>query len=180
MGMLLEYLRKQQAEQRKSEAEMGLGQKRMYATERDSYLQLHLCKSLTKNLQNDFKDRYELAKCTEEMAIATENIAKAMTKIYYTIPESQRPLIDHNADNVAFAVGVKTPGSVGIREGDSQWGLYLSYADIYTMVTALKDHCLTCLGSPQEQECCELRKVFDRMGVDAEHMNGECAYRELI
>lgn len=180
MGMLNDFLKKKQEEEREKVKALGIPVKRMYATERDAFLQLRMVSDMLSHLNADFAARYEMAGITDVMLRVTAEVKDALARVYFSAPEDQRDTLDRNADNVTYAVGVKTPGAVGVRSGDSKWGVYVAYSDMSTICDALHDHCLTCMGSAQEQSACELRKVFDRIGVNAEHKNGECGFRELI
>lgn len=180
MGMYNDFVRKKVEELAAIEKEMNLPKKRMYAMEQKGYMNMAIAQSIAGELMNDIPDRLKLAGVFDRIKKVHEEITLCMHRVYNTAPEDQRQMIDNNVARTTYAVGVKTIGSVGTRERDSGWGVTVSYEDIGTMVDALKDHCLVCTGSPQEQECCKLRKVFDRLGVDVEHVRGECAYRELI
>lgn len=180
MGMFTDYCRKKDAEALKAEKEAKVEQRRMYASERDRYVSMRVAFEILRNLQTEFKARYDMAGVADVMTKTVAEVEDAMKRIYYTIPDDQRQTIVNNIENATYATGVKTPGSVGVRSGDSKWGLYVAYSDMKVLVESLADHCLICTGSAQEQEACELRKVYDRVGFDVEHPYGECGYRQLI
>lgn len=180
MGMLNDFMKKKAAEEKEKVKALGIPVKRMYATERDAFLQMRMASDMLNHLNVEFKDRYALAGVTDTMLHVSMEVSDAMARVYFSAPEEQRDTLDNNAANVTYAVGVKTPGAVGVRSGDSNWGVYVSYGDMHVIIDALKDHCLVCTGSAQEQSACALRKVYDKIGVNAEHRDGECGFRELI
>lgn len=180
MGMFNDYVLKKERAMIEAEKEAQATQKRMYANERDQFISMRVALEILNNLNDVFKDRLVFAGVDAVVKKAAEDIDDAMKRIYYTIPNDQKKTILHNIENATYATGVKTPGSVGVRSGDSKWGIYISYADMGMILDAAKEHCLTCMGMPDEQESCDLRKVYDRIGFNVDHARGECAYRELI
>lgn len=180
MGMYNDYVRRKLDEIEAIEKEMGLPKKRMYAQEQKGYMSMAICQSIAKELLTDMPERLKLAGVYDRVKHIHEEMTLAMHRVFNTIPNDQRDAIDNNVAQSTYAIGVKTLGSIGTRERDTGWGVAVSYADMGVMMDALKDHCLVCTASVHEQECCSLRKVLDRLGVEAEHVRGECAYREMI
>ena len=98
-------------------------------------------------------------------------------KLYETIPVEQLQSFKRNIRSVGYTVGVMLPGE---HEHNDQFGLWLSFDTINTLVSALKDHCLVCNKDPIEQRKCPLQKALDEVGNDLKDNGRDCKYRGVL
>ena len=158
-----------------------MSEKRMTASERESLLRLGVIASIIDRDTKALESRNKIVKNSKRDLAMLRTVTINLFKRYIdTIPIEQHKNMERSLKSTHYHIGVST--SQGNREKlDKDYGLIVSYADMNVIRDGLKDHCLMCGCSPEEQTQCKLRKALDMTYNDVEERtDGRCPYREAL
>lgn len=191
MGMLEESMRKQAVKLAVKESQLEdkyqLQQKMMCASERDNEGLLHVMWDVSDDILRGNERRMKMVPgMKRDMALIRSLCEKYVVKVRCTVPPQQRAMMDRHLEHFSYTVGVRNPTSMGKRNKDD-WGLWVSMHDLEVLFSTAHDFCMMCSDDLQHQRQCPLRKVMQRIGVqaeltvpDKENKDGYCEYREYI
>lgn len=152
-------------------------EKRLYASERETMIQLQVATQIIEEAKQHLTTRIamidDMDKRFDKMR---DDIEQINMDLIDTIPVDSLKTLMHNMKSAGYVTGVRKPG-----RRDDDFGIWLSFADLNTILYHLQDHCMMCYGDLQAERSCPLRKVFDTIGVDHEHgADGSCGYKESL
>ena len=157
----------------------GTERPRLYATERESLVRLAMTVEVTRDMPETFRRRRKLVKgLPARLGLLKWLTSRVMDDLMDTVPAEQLMALRRNLAGASFVIGVRRPGSKAQPLHDD-YGMWMSYNQLDTILEACKDHCMMCGLEPDTARQCPLKKAFDAMGVDIEH-DGSCAYKEAL
>lgn len=153
-------------------------QKRLYASEREAILRLELAMQFLGIGKRDLAGRLEMVergKC--DAGMLQNRLQALLLRIYRTVPTNQLENLKHSLHSMQYVIGVGPGG----RQHNAEYGFWLSFDQINTILAALKDHCLMCNLDLEGQRKCKLAGALDDMGNDLHDLpGGGCKYRGVI
>lgn len=150
--------------------------RRMYASERDGLFKLAMALEFTVRAGQALKERLkQIPGGARDIAMIDKRMTKMLNQLLDTAPEDHRRSLRRNLDGVSYTIGAAMPGT---QTHNDEFGVWLSYTTLNTMITALEDHCLMCGKDITEQRRCPLQTALDECCTNVKDApGGGCKYR---
>lgn len=152
--------------------------KRLRSTEREAMMRMALAEDMLLKNRRDLDSRLmTVPRGHNKIGVICGLIRNLNAALYGTMPEDQLRQLMRNVKSKGYTIGSMMPGR---EEHNDEFGLWLSYDTINTLVSALKDHCLMCDKDINGQRGCKLQKALDLVGNDLPDSAYGCKYRGVI
>ena len=150
--------------------------RRMYASERDGLFKLAMALEFVVRGRDSLKARLKMIPGgARDMAMIDKKLTTLLNALLDTAPEDHRRSLRRNLDGVSYTIGAAMPGT---QTHNDDFGVWLSYSTLNTMITALEDHCLMCGKDGAEQRKCPLQNALDECCTNVKDApGGGCKYR---
>lgn len=154
-----------------------MGEKRRCtASEREGIMRLALLAGLAEEVLSTLGKRAQTVPgLKRDLCMVRSKSRKMLTRVLDTLPPEQLPSIEHHVKMCSYVIGARRPGERG-KSDYSNYGVWLSFNMLETLLAALKDHCMMCNLDRATEYQCQLKRTLDILGTDIEH-GGSCGYR---
>ena len=151
---------------------------RLKASEREALMRMALAEDFLLKNKRDLDNRLmRVHMGHNRISVLCGMIRNLNLLLYETVPREQMESFHLNIQSVGYTIGVMRPGE---KTSNDDFGLWLSFNTINTLVAALKDHCLMCDKDTIQQRQCPLQKALDEIGNDLRDDGRPCKYRGVL
>lgn len=159
---------------------MGMEQKRLTASERESMVRLSVAYEILTQEVETLKERSKLVPgARRDMAMMRTKIDHLLHAFMGTIPSAQLTTFQNALKMSSYVIGVRRPGAT--PRDDKNYGIWLPNEVINELLGACHDHCLVCNYDRAERNRCKFRKTLDAIPNDVEdRADGDCPYCTII
>ena len=154
--------------------------KRLTASEREALLRLNVAMEIIILDLKCLDQRSKLVPyARRDLAMMARRAEKLLRGFAATIPEAQLMTYRRALEMVSYVVGVKRPGQA-VRD-EKNFGMWLPYEIINSLLAGCHDHCLMCPADKAERRACGLRKALETIPNDTEDReDGDCPFYTLL
>ena len=161
--------------------EQDMDEKRMTGTERDELMRLAVVDTVLGQMKERLRVQAGMVKRGRaRLGLAEWAVDSLLKDLMGTIPTNQLLSLRNNIRMSAFTIGAKKPPGSGRAE--SEYGIWIPYAELDVLLSGCHDHCLMCsVEDAGQQRACPLRKALDAIGNDVkDRADGKCPYYGVV
>lgn len=156
--------------------------RRLTASEKEALLRMNVALQILNHEPERLKDRIGLIPGGKrDTAMMSAKITRLLEMFRDTIPPEQLPIYERALRMSQYWVGVRKPGNSAGTRDDREFGMWISYDVLNTLLSGLRDHCDLCNLEKAQRKSCPLKKALDIIPNDVkEREDGDCQYFVIL
>lgn len=148
--------------------------RRLNGTEREAFKRLHVASDILDQVREDLWPRArDVEYARRDLAMVAGATNRVFASLLGTVPTEQLESMQRNLRGTGYTIGAKRPGQ---RERNTEYGIYLSWDELMTLIRYAQETCIMCAKDTQGQRSCELAKLFDVLGAEKDITATGCGY----
>lgn len=151
---------------------------RLRASEREALLRLCMvCDIMARDVDALDARLAQVKYGKRDKGMISAAVNRLLDGLMATIPTDQLVSFRRNMDMCAYVVGVRNAGKVNANE---EYGMFLPYDTLNTILEGLHDKCMMCSLDTMGQRKCKLRKALDVIPNDIEDVENGCKFFGVV